>query len=148
MKKIIALLSFFTVLLLLPGCGSSADTANNTPKSDSLYVFDEIPADTTAKVLEITPVSVPDPVPVVSQKKTVHYVQIGAFSTEDKARECVETAKKKLKKDFKIFYSQSLLLHVVQVMPSFSTKVEAETYRNELWKIKDYKDAWVTSAEE
>lgn len=151
MKKIIGLLCIIMLGLLLTGCGSTPETTNaNNSGKDSLYVFDEIPQDTTAKALEITPIGTPDPAPVTIApvKKNVFFVQIGAFSTEDKAKEFVEIAKKKLKKEFKVFYSQKLQLHVVQIMPAFQVKNEAESYRNELWKMKEFKDAWIALTEE
>jgi hypothetical protein len=44
------------------------------------------------------------------------------------------------------FYSDSVKLWVVQ-LPPFSNREDAETVRNNLWQMKEFKDAFIVTKE-
>ena len=71
-----------------------------------------------------------------------HIVQLGAFTTKTRADERAAFAMKKLSKEIIVSYSDEFKLYVVQLRP-FATKDEADQVRNELWKSKDFKDAFI-----
>jgi cell division protein FtsN len=78
MKKIAGIIFSFVVILLLPSCASKEVTKDNTPKKDSVYVFDQVSPDTVKKQL-------PPPMENPTVQTPYYLVQIGAFSTRDKA---------------------------------------------------------------
>jgi len=119
-------------------CSSSkqaenVNSENQTP--DSVYVFDQPVLDNNAdEQPKVTP-------PAMEAKYYV--VQIGAFTTKDKADNFTEEAKKLLKNNVEISYSSNINLYVVQLTPPYNKKEEAEKVRNDLWKIEKFKDAWI-----
>ena len=140
MKKIIAGLIFsFVVILLLPSCASKEVTKENTPKKDSIYVFDQVSADTVKQK---------EP-PVVTQAVTTpsYFIQIGAFSRRDKAEYFSDIAKKKLNYDITIKYNDMIKLYVVQLNPPFTSRPEAEKVRDEIKQNQDYHDAWIVTVD-
>ncbi len=124
--------------LFLYSCSSSEETTKDSNTADSVYVFDEIPADTIE-------VKKPDePIIFLPQETHKYYiVQIGAFTTKEKAEDFAAASREKLKKDIIVIYSNDNNLYVVQLTDLFSTRTEAEKVRNELWKTKTYQDAWI-----
>ncbi|MCE1188068.1 MAG: SPOR domain-containing protein [Ignavibacteria bacterium] len=157
------------IALLLAGCTPSQETTKaeqaKPAGKDSLYVFDEVPANGNSKNLDITPI--PDknaPVdkpaseekPVVVSKTTEnkqpaksigYFVQVGAFSTMEKAQDMEMKVKQKIHREVKITQNKVSGLYIVQIVPAFSSKQEAEALRNDIWKVKDFKDAWVVTEE-
>jgi hypothetical protein len=140
MKK--TLYSFLPLLLIfiLSSCSSSEQTTvkTETPGEDSVYIFDEVPQDSTPVI--------PAEDPAVNTPSTYYIVQIGAFTTKEKAEAFAETSKEKINRELIIIYSNSVNLFVVQLTELFSTRAEAESVRNELWKMPDFKDAWILTA--
>ncbi len=126
-------------LVFMLGCSSSDEQTkkeNETEIQKEEYVFDASEVDsipTTPKV----EVSVPQ---TETAKKFI--VQIGAFTTKTSADDYAALAKKKLSKEIVVSFSEEFKLYVVQLKP-FATKSEAESVRNELWKSKNYKDAFI-----
>jgi cell division protein FtsN len=137
MKIIAGLIFSFAVLLLFPSCASKEVTKDNTPKKDSVYVFDQVTPDT---VKQIEP-------PVVSQPTTStgYVIQIGAFSTRDKAESFSDIAKKKLNYDITIKYNDMIKLFLVQLNPTYNSHAEAEKVRDEVRQNQDYHDAWIVT---
>ena len=136
MRKIFFLLISFSFLLII-GCSSSNEqTKNESEIQKEEYVFDNSAVDSVAH-----PVEVQKDVPVAESVKK-YIVQIGAFTTKERADERAVFAKKKLSKEILISYSEEFKLYVVQLAP-FATKADAESVRNELWKSKDFKDAFI-----
>jgi cell division protein FtsN len=138
-----SLFVFFSIsLLFIIGCSSSQDTSeqNNEFPADSVYVFDEVPSDDNAK-----PEPPIKPLPPV-QKSVYYAVQIGAFTSQVKADEFANLSRKKLIKEVLVTYGSDVNLWVVQLSP-FNTKQEAEKTRNELWKIKEFTDAFIVRIE-
>lgn len=138
LKKIVIFSILFGITLLYYSCTSSKETSeqNVENSNDSVYVFDQVPVvkDTLIEQPKVSP-----------PKIDVQYyiVQIGAFTTQDKASDFAETATKILKYKVEISFSNSNNLYVVQLTPPYSTKTEAELVRDELWKMEKFKDAWI-----
>lgn len=127
------LISAFSVLLFFSymAC-SSADKTVKEKRTDDDYVFDEIPPE-DYYTFE-TPIEKTD---------AFYIVQIGAFSTLDRAKKFADESRLELKRDIKVSFNVKNNLYVVQIHPPFNLKSEAEKYRDELWKIDDYNDAWI-----
>ncbi len=126
---LIAVLSFY-----LAGCASSQETASNDTGKDSVYVFDSKP-DTEAE--NIPPLEYPD------MGMTYYVVQIGAFTTKDRAQRFAEESKQLLPFDVKTSFSRQNNLYVVQLSKYYTSRPEAESVRNDLWKKEKFKDAWI-----
>ncbi|MDR3668026.1 MAG: SPOR domain-containing protein [Ignavibacteriaceae bacterium] len=139
MKIIAGLIFSCAVLVLLPSCSSKEVTKDNTPKKDSVYVFDQVSPDTVKKI---------EP-PVVSQNNSIpgYVIQIGAFSSRDKAESFSDIAKKKLNYDITIKYNDMIKLFLVQLNPPFTSKPEAEKVRDEIKQNQDYHDAWIVTVD-
>jgi len=139
LKIIVNFLFLIGVVLFLYSCSSSKEVSNQNADSttDSVYVFDQVPVSKDTVVLEQPKVSPPQ----INVK--YHIVQIGAFTTMEKAVEFADMAKKVLKYTIEISYSSNINLYVVQLTPPYSTKADAEQVRDELWKMEIFKDAWI-----
>ena len=137
MKKLAGIIFFLSVILILPSCSSKEVTKeNNTPKKDSTYVFDQVPTE-TVKQIEAPPVETP----VITGPEYI--VQLGAFSTMDKAADFTAMAKKKLSKEMVIVYNQEKKLYIVQINPPFTSKQEAEKLRDNIKQNKEFSDVWI-----
>ena len=136
MKKFPFLVFSLSLILNFYSCSSSEQTTSKTEKQDedSVYVFDEVPADTTIQKSQ-------DPVKV--QPSGDFIIQIGAFTSKDKAAAFAELSRMKLNRDVIIIFSNTVNLFVVQLTEPFATRAEAEKVRNELWNITEFKDAWI-----
>jgi hypothetical protein len=124
----------FGLLFSLAACSSSEETI----EKDDVYIFDEIPPDTTLKMNE----------PIVSYPNvnvTYYVVQIGAFTTRERAETFKTEAALDLKKELAITYSNDVNLFVVQLTPLFTSRIEAENARKVIWKNKKYNDAWIVT---
>jgi hypothetical protein len=124
----------FGLLFSLAACSSSEETT----EKDDVYIFDEIPSDTTLKMNE----------PIVSYPNvnvTYYVVQIGAFTTRERAETFKAEAAIDLKKELAITYSNDVNLFVVQLTPLFTSRTEAENARKVIWKNKKYNDAWIVT---
>ena len=135
-------LFFFLIsvsFIFVIGCSSSEEQTkkeNETEIKKEEYVFDasEVDSVTTQQKTEV-------PAPQVEPVKKF-FVQIGAFTSKASAEENAALAKKRLSKEIVVSFSEEFKLYVVQLKP-FATKSEAESVRNELWKSKNYKDAFI-----
>ncbi|HKI78687.1 MAG TPA: SPOR domain-containing protein [Ignavibacteriaceae bacterium] len=135
---------FLLLAITIISCSASNDSSNEdmqATKADSVYVFDEVPVtnapkDTLVQQPKVTPPKI---------EITYYVVQIGAFTTKEKAENFMEVAKNLLKHDIEISYSENVKLFVVQLTPPYTTKEEAESVRNELWKMDKFNDAWIVT---
>ncbi len=128
---------FLTVLFLSFVTCSTTEKTIKEVKADDTYVFDEIPPE-DYYTFE-TPV----------EKNNVSYiVQIGAFSTLERAKKFADKSRLVLQKDIRVNFNEKNNLYVVQIHPPFKSKIEAEKYRAELWKNDDYNDAWILVVDE
>lgn len=132
MKSIYTILVIvLTVILFLASCTPSEETT----KKEEVYVFDEVPEETT-----ITPPTTGE-YPTLSE--TYYVVQIGAFTTKDRAESFAEKSRQKLLNEISINYSERVNLYVVQVIPFYKSRQEAEIVRDNLRQISDFNDAWI-----
>lgn len=136
MKKPVLLLLLFPIVLLFSSCSSTKESTDiiRTQGSDSLYVFDA-PVDKTNNENLLL-------IPNIGNVK-LYIVQIGAFTTIEKAEKFAEESRKKINYNLDIEYSNSVNLYVVQLKPFYNKKEDAETVKNKLWKINDFEDAWI-----
>lgn len=133
-------IKFLTIGLIsfcvLVSCSSSEETQVKKQETDSLYIFDEIPSEDVFKLESPT-----------QQNVDVYVVQIGAFSTLERAKEFAEQSRAVLNKDIKVEFSEKKNLYVVWIHPHFGERSAAESYRNSLWNYEEYKDAWIVTVE-
>lgn len=126
MKRIAGILFILCTLFMLSSCSPTKETIkdDSAEKKDSMYVFDEVNTEP-----ELT--------------GTYYIVQIGAFTTEDKAQVFADQFKAKMNKEVSISYSKGINLYVVQLLPKFKDKPEAEGVRDLIKKEKEFSDVWI-----
>lgn len=133
-------LSILSIILsiIFTSCSPSQETAKEVKdtKEEEVYVFDEIPPEDTFKLES-----------PVQQTYETYVVQIGAFSTLERAKEFAEQSRAKLNKDIKVEFNSKKNLYVVWIHPPYEQRSMAEAYRNNLWMDADYKDAWIVTIE-
>ena len=132
---------FFILLIiscLVISCSSSEETQvkNQEIDQDTVYVFDEIPPEDAFEFES-----------PVSQSSDVYVVQLGAFSTFDRAKEFADQSWAKLNREIKVEYKETKNLYVVWIYPPFQDKTSAEGYRSEIQKDGEFKDAWIVTVE-
>ena len=136
MKISFCIIVISVAVYILTSCSTSSNEIRTTKKViDSTYVFDEVPPENIYKF--DTEEKNPD---------TIYIIQIGAFSTLERAKEFSEFSRTKLKKDIKVEFKENKKLYVVQIYPYYNDKKKAETYRRELINYKEYKDAWIATS--
>lgn len=136
MKKSVVFLLLFSFILFVSACSSTKEGTDiiSTQETDSLYVFDA-PVDKSKDENLVL-------IPNIANVK-LYIVQIGAFTTLEKAEKFAIESRKKIKYNLDIEYSNSVNLYVVQLKPFYNIKEDAETVKNNLWKITDFEDAWI-----
>jgi len=140
--NLIIILSF--TFILFTACSSSEETTTETTQAETqpeVYVFDDVtePADSIDEVKETIL-----PEPVVEPPAAKYFVQVGAFTTKERAEQFYNENSSKISYPMNISYSDEVKLFVVQ-LPAFSTREEAEKIRNELWQISTFKDAFIVT---
>lgn len=133
MKVIFSSLSILFILTLLIGCTASQDST----EEDKIYVFDEIPKENTIEAPKT------GEYPDINQ--TYYVVQIGAFTTKEKAESFAEMSKSKIKNKIDITYSDPVKLYVVQITPFYKSKKEAELVRDEIRLNPEFNDVWIVT---
>jgi cell division protein FtsN len=131
MKNILFLLSILFVFFV--GCTAS----KQTDEEDKVYVFDDIPKENT--------IEAPKTGEYPNLDQTYYVVQIGAFTTKERAESFIEIAKVKIKNEIKITYNDALKLYVVQITPFYKSKKEAELVRDEIRQVPEFSDAWIVT---
>lgn len=136
MKNFMYLLLAFSVLLF--GCSAvQKSESDSSEKSESVYIFDDISLkDSTENIAE----EIPEPV----KKIEMYIVQVGAFSTLDKAETFVSRVKDKIDYELTIHLRSSDDLQVVQ-LPPFRTREKAVEVRDELRKIKELEGTFIAN---
>ncbi len=140
MKKYI--ITIASVLVLF-GCSSSKEVEQvkeQPEQKEQVYVFDD--ETTEQPTVVVTEPEVKNEIKVEEEPVNLFYVQVGAYTTRDAANKFKQQNQKKIQYDMSIVFDDSKGLYVLQLAP-YSSKSEAESVRNELWKIKDFKDAWI-----
>jgi len=127
--SIVVLCSFY-----LAGCASTQETQSTDTGKDSVYVFDST---SDVEPGEIPALEYPD------MGMTYYVVQIGAFTTKDRAQKFAEESKQLLPFDLKTSFSRQNNLYVVQLSHYYTSRTEAEGVRSDLWKNDKFKDAWI-----
>jgi cell division septation protein DedD len=135
--KIVSILCI-TVFILF-SCSSSEktqDTKQNEKSIDSVYIFDEVPPE---DLFEFE-----SPAPKTAE---VYVIQIGAFSSFEKAKDFADKSWTKLDKKIKVEFKENKNLYIVLIYPPFQDKESAIEYRNEIQKGGEFSDAWIVTIE-
>ena len=132
MNKLIAILLFTFIIIFLGACSSSKDTTDNNNDEEGDYVFDEVPASDSFQIDN-------------AENDLIYnyFVQIGAFTTKASAEEFAEESVTTLNEELEIKYSSTSKVYTVRLKKLFSSRIEAEKRRNELWQYDKFKDAWI-----
>ncbi len=145
-------LIFFIFSFLFAACSTTQQTTKETegatqttPKKDSLYVFDQVPPTVPAKDTAKPAVQQPVETQQESLGATFYLVQIGAFTSQEAADEFAAKSKAKVNEEIKVNYNPSINLYVVQLAHRYPSHEEAEIERNILWKMPEFKDAWIVT---
>ena len=120
-------------LIVLYSCSPSEETARTD--KEEVYVFDEVPEERV-----IIPPQTGE-YPVVEE--TYYVVQIGAFTTKERAENFAEESQRKILNELSINYSDKVNLYVVQIIPFYKSRQEAEIVRDNLKQMEDFNDAWI-----
>ncbi|MFC2135117.1 SPOR domain-containing protein [Bacteroidota bacterium] len=154
--RIIINISIYAICIVLTGCATSQQTTNtNKDGEQEIYVFDDAGISDTTNITEAVVDSV-DTIEFVDSVDTAaliiedtvpelpvqFIVQVGAFTTIERAQKFVDENQSKINWQMSISYSEKVRLHVVQ-LPPFSTRSEAEFVRNQLWQSEYFKDAFI-----
>ena len=129
-------------IILLPllhfiSCSSSIEQTREeeTPGDEGVYIFDQVPEDT----------STVHPTDNYNSPQKYYLVQIGAFTTKNRAENFAEESRDILSKEILVMYNADVNLFVVQLKNHFNNKEEAEKVRNDIWSDEKYKDAWIVT---
>jgi hypothetical protein len=133
MKTILlSILSIFIVTILI-SCTSSQQSTGE----DKVYTFDEIPKENT--------IAAPKTGEYPNLDQTYYVVQIGAFTTQERADTFAVMVRNKIKNEISITYSDPVKLYVVQITPFYKSKKEAELVRDEIRLNPEFSDAWIVT---
>jgi cell division septation protein DedD len=142
MKNVFLLVVSFAMMTYFIGC-SSQPAENSQEKILPKLAVDTVAApvaqDTVKSVEKEDTTSLP-----VGKKFTV---QVGAFTTIDKANALAADAGKVFQKQFLVSFNDQVKLYVVRSIPLFDSKIEADSFKAEVQKIKGFEDAWVVTLE-
>lgn len=120
-------------VIFLFGCSASEKIDENEKKKvDETYIFDEVPDS------EVLKFESPEEI-----ENVICQIQIGAFSTKERAEGFAERSRNYLKKDVRVSFDGKVNLYVVRLAQEFNSRTDAEKIRNELWTYEDYVDAWI-----
>ena len=148
------LLVFGLLIIFTVACSSSKESASDTNSNEQeVYIFDDVSeVDNEAishEAVEVTTTEkVESPTPVAPNEQVSHIVeggytvQVGAFSTKEKAENFLRDVNSKIDYNLNIINSNKSGLFVVQ-LPIFNSRAEAEKVRNELWNIPQFSDAFI-----
>lgn len=132
MKSFISCLIFLvSIIIFITSCTPSEETT----KKEEVYIFDEVTEENT-----ITPPATGE-YPTLAD--TYFVVQIGAFTTKERAETFAEKSRQHLLNDISISYSERVNLYVVQIVPFYKSRQEAEIVRENIRQIPDFNDAWI-----
>jgi hypothetical protein len=122
-------------LLIVFGCSSSEETTSEEKQKaeDEIYIFDEVPIDDTQPSDDSAPKEI--------DRKFV--IQIGAFSSIQNANKFAQESTIILSEDVKVDYDNRTSLYVVTLSRIFNSRMSATIRRNELWRYKEFSDAWL-----
>ena len=134
-KNLTAFLIILTTLSNFTGCSSVPETTETKAENeaDEDYIFDEIPENNVLKY---------------NSKETVEenfyfQIQIGAFSTRERAVKFKEFSKQKLNRECVVLVDDKRKLFLVRLAQLFISKSEAELILEMITSKDGYKDAWI-----
>lgn len=141
MNKIILLV--FSLFLF--ACSASEDIQEQSDADDNVYVFDD--AQTKPDTNETVTFELPPPVEEVQEPEqpTIvydYYVQVGAFSTKDRADKFISKAQKLTSEPLNVFYDNEKKYFLVQTN-LLSERAPADILLKELLKQEEFKDAFI-----
>jgi len=134
MKIIISSSLLLFLITLFISCTTSQQS---TDEEEQVYVFDEIPKENT--------IEAPKTGEYPNLNQTYYVVQVGAFTTKERAEIFAEMSSSKLENKINISYSERVNLYVVQITPFYKSKEEAESVRNKLRTFPEFSDAWIVT---
>ena len=154
MKKYLA----FAISLLLFACSSSEQTTQeNQKKEPQVYVFDDVSkvdttrTDTTrveSKEVQPAPQQEQKTEPLPSPQATEKFiVQVGAYSTKEKAQAFVNENQAKIQQKMEISFSEKVKLFVVQLTP-FPKYEDAKKVKDNIRQMTAFKDAFIVTVDE
>lgn len=120
------------IMISLFGCTT---LHQETDEQKQVYIFDEVPEEKT--------IEAPKTGEYPDIKETYFVVQVGAYTSEEKANSFAEMSRNKTNYKFSVVFSENLNLYLVQVIPFFKSRTEAEEVRNNLWRVTEFVDAWI-----
>ena len=135
---------FLLILSFSIACSTSKETTSDTQNDgQEVYVFDDVSnVDTIShEAIEVVVAQeVETPVPTTNMETFI--VQVGAFSTIEKANNYVTNVKDKISYQLNVIPNEKVGLFLVQLSP-FNSRGEAEKVRNDLWNIPQFADAFI-----
>lgn len=135
--SIIALSTFLFSCSTLQETETNSAVAQDTTKNT--YVFDNVVLP-DSNINSAT--TIEEPKEIVEKVAELHIVQIGAFTTQEKAETFLNKFRTKIKYQFNIQFDQTKGLYVIQ-LPHFSSRSEAEIVRDELRTIKELEGTFI-----
>jgi len=144
---------FIVPLIFLLGCISAEQTTeDNEKKNPEVYVFDdikekdEVKLDTVKANVETKAIEPTKPVVVEYDKSLKYTVQVGAFTSKERADVFVKENQNKTSLPLQITFNVKTNLFSVQI-PHYKTKEEADTIRDNLRKFNAFKDSFTVLVE-
>lgn len=152
--KFTAFFALVVFSLIFISCSATKETQSSSESNgNDIYVFDNPANVDTTEVQEAEmPAEHNEPVKttVSDTAKTavqfVYFVQVGAFSTRERAERFVKENQDKIKWGMEISFNPQVQLYVVR-LPHFTTREEAEKIRDDVQKIDTFKDAFIVTVE-
>lgn len=140
------LIKYFLLVSLFyfVGCTATQETEKDTSaETQSVYVFDDITTtEVTSNVAEEVPTTEVVEETTAQATFELYIVQLGAFTTLEKAETFVSSNKDKTDHELNIHFSDKVSLHVVQLTP-FRSREKADEVRDELRNIKEFNGAFI-----
>lgn len=150
--------TLLAILFLFNACSSSNQTAKEDQKKQpEVFVFDDVSKVDTTKI-DSSKTKIPESKPSVKEtalqkvneqpiqttptatEKFV--VQLGAFSSKERAEEFVKENQAKIQQQMVIVFDDKLKLFVVK-LPPFPKREDAELIKNNIRQIPAFKDAFI-----
>ena len=130
-------LIYFVLVLFSVHFINCSSSQQGTDDNEQIYIFDEVPEEKT--------IEAPKTGEYPNITTTYYVVQIGAYTSEEKAQTFAEISRAKTNYKCSVVFSENLKLHLVQIIPFFKSRSEAEEVRNNLWKLTEFVDAWIVT---
>lgn len=137
--------------LLIAGCSATQQSVDEgSGEGEEIYVFDdvsEVIPPSGNNTAQDTLTLEQNPPADIAAPNFLYYVQIGAFTSRERAERFALLNKDKCNYPMNISYNDDVQLWVIR-LPKLSSRSEAEKIRDELWKIEEFKDAFIVTIEE